>query len=114
MGRVLSEPELIEAVSRERANGRTIAFANGCFDLLHVGHVRYLRGAAREADRLIVAVDDEGSLARVKGAGGAAMAPRERAGIIPAVGAGVYGVSFSDQTGERPVGRGKPDLPRKS
>ena len=47
------------AVARERAAGRTIAFANGCFDLLHVGHVRYLQGAAAEADRLIVAVNND-------------------------------------------------------
>ena len=44
---------------RDRAAGRTIAFANGCFDLLHVGHVRYLQGAAAEADRLVVAVNDD-------------------------------------------------------
>ena len=42
MGQVLSERELVEAVARDRAAGHTIAFANGCFDLLHVGHVRYL------------------------------------------------------------------------
>ena len=52
------------AVARDRAAGRTIAFANGCFDLLHVGHVRYLQGAAAEADRLIVAVNDDRSVAR--------------------------------------------------
>ena len=66
---VLSEPELVEAVARDRAAGRTIAFANGCFDLLHVGHVRYLQGAAAEADRLIVAVNDDRSVAALKGAG---------------------------------------------
>ena len=43
----------------DRRGGRTIAFANGCFDLLHVGHVRYLQAAAAEADRLIVAVNDD-------------------------------------------------------
>ena len=56
---VLTESELIDAIARDRAAGRTIAFANGCFDLLHVGHVRYLQGAAAEADRLIVAVNDD-------------------------------------------------------
>jgi bifunctional ADP-heptose synthase (sugar kinase/adenylyltransferase) len=59
MGDVLSQPQLVDAVARERALGRTIAFANGCFDLLHVGHVRYLQAAAREADRLVVAVNDD-------------------------------------------------------
>ena len=59
MGRVLTEAELVGAVARDRAAGRTIAFANGCFDLLHVGHVRYLQGAAAEADRLVVAINDD-------------------------------------------------------
>jgi D-beta-D-heptose 7-phosphate kinase/D-beta-D-heptose 1-phosphate adenosyltransferase len=45
-GRIVTEQELVELVHAERADGRTIAFANGCFDLLHVGHVRYLAGAA--------------------------------------------------------------------
>ena len=66
---VLTEAELVDAVARDRAAGRTIAFANGCFDLLHVGHVRYLQGAAAEADRLIVAVNDDRSVAGLKGAG---------------------------------------------
>jgi D-beta-D-heptose 7-phosphate kinase/D-beta-D-heptose 1-phosphate adenosyltransferase len=59
VGKILSEGELVEVVARDRAEGRRLAFANGCFDLLHVGHVRYLRGAAAEADRLIVAVNDD-------------------------------------------------------
>ena len=51
-GAVLTEAELFERVRVERAAGRTFAFANGCFDVLHVGHVRYLAGAAAEADRV--------------------------------------------------------------
>ena len=66
MGIVLSETELVEAVARERANGKTVALANGCFDLLHVGHVRYLLGSAAEADRLIVAVNDDRSVATLR------------------------------------------------
>ena len=54
-------------VARDRAAGRTIGFANGCFDLLHVGHVRYLQGAAAEADRLIVAVNDDASVRALEG-----------------------------------------------
>ena len=67
---VLTEDELVAAVAADRAAGRTIAFANGCFDLLHVGHVRYLQGAAAEADRLIVAVNDDRSVAALKGRAG--------------------------------------------
>src|SRR6266699_510376 len=60
---VLTEPDLVDAVARDRAAGRTIALANGCFDLLHVGHVRYLQGAAAAADRLVVAINDDRSVA---------------------------------------------------
>ena len=63
MGRVVSREELQAAVAADRAAGRRIAFANGCFDLLHVGHVRYLQAAAAEADRLVVAINADRSVA---------------------------------------------------
>ena len=66
-GKVLSREALLAAVAGDRAEGRTIAFANGCFDLLHVGHVRYLQAAAAEADRLVVAINDDRSVAGLKG-----------------------------------------------
>jgi len=110
VGRVLSESELIAAVAADRVAGRTIAFANGCFDLLHVGHVRYLRGAAAEADRLIVAVNDDASVQRLKGPGRPAMPVSERAEIIAALGVVDYVVAFADETVERLLGRIKPDV----
>src|SRR6201986_1984405 len=90
MGKVVSETELIEAVRQDRAAGRSIAFANGCFDLLHVGHVRYLRAAAAEADRLIVAVNDDDSVAQLKGPGQPIMAASDRAELVAAL----RGVSY--------------------
>ena len=69
MGKVLSREALATAVASERRAGRTVAFANGCFDLLHVGHVRYLEAAAEEADVLVVAVNDDASVRALKGAG---------------------------------------------
>ena len=69
MGRILSQVELLETVAADRGTGRTIALANGCFDLLHVGHVRYLTGAAAEADRLVVAVNSDESVRVLKGPG---------------------------------------------
>jgi rfaE bifunctional protein nucleotidyltransferase chain/domain len=101
MGRVLSEPELVEAVSRERANGRTIAFANGCFDLLHVGHVRYLLDAAAEGDRLVVAVNDDRSVAALKGAGRPILAAADRAQLVCALRGVDYVVVFGDLTVDR-------------
>jgi D-glycero-beta-D-manno-heptose 1-phosphate adenylyltransferase len=110
MGRVLSEPELIEAISRERAAGCTIAFANGCFDLLHVGHVRYLQGAAAEADRLIVAVNDDRSVAALKGAGRPILEAADRAELVSALRGVDYVVLFGEVTVERLLTLLEPDV----
>ena len=59
MGEIVSREDLLSRVADARQSRRTLAFANGCFDLLHVGHVRYLAAAAREADLLIVAINDD-------------------------------------------------------
>ena len=56
---ILSRSQLLERVASDRSRKLTIAFANGAFDLLHVGHIRYLEGAKREADRLIVAINSD-------------------------------------------------------
>ncbi len=69
MGDILARDELVERVAGDRAAGLRVAFANGCFDLLHVGHTRYLEAAAAEGDRLIVAINDDESLRRLKGTG---------------------------------------------
>ena len=110
MGRVLSESGLVEAVAADRGAGRTIAFANGCFDVLHVGHVRYLQGAAAEADRLVVAVNEDASVARLKGPGRPAMPAAERAEIVAALEAVDYVVTFADDNVERLLQRIKPDV----
>jgi rfaE bifunctional protein nucleotidyltransferase chain/domain len=107
---VLSESELVDAVADDRVAGRTIALANGCFDLLHVGHVRYLQGAAAEADRLIVAVNEDASVARLKGPGRPAMPANERAEIVAAIGVVDYVVTFADDTVERLLRRIQPDV----
>ena len=61
-GRILTKMISLRPIRAERAEGRTIAFANGCFDVLHVGHVRYLAGAKAQADRLVVAINDDDSV----------------------------------------------------
>jgi D-glycero-beta-D-manno-heptose 1-phosphate adenylyltransferase len=110
VGRALSEAELVEAVAADRAAGRTIALANGCFDLLHVGHVRYLRAAAAEADRLIVAVNDDAGVARLKGEGRPAMPAGDRVEIVAALDAVDYVVTFADDTVERLLRLIRPDV----
>jgi D-glycero-beta-D-manno-heptose 1-phosphate adenylyltransferase len=97
MGMVLDRAQLVERVERDRAAGRTIAFANGCFDLLHVGHVRYLQAAAQEADRLIVAVNDD-TTAGLKGPGRPIMPAADRAELIAALRGVDYVIVFSEPT----------------
>ncbi len=98
MTQVLSLEALVAAVGAEREAGRTIAFANGCFDLLHVGHVRYLQAAAREADRLVVALNDDASVAELKGEGRPVMAGADRAELVAAIRGVDYVTLFSGLT----------------
>ena len=98
MARVLSESELIEAIRADRAAGKTVALANGCFDLLHVGHLRYLQGAAEEADRLVVAVNDDDSVRGLKGQDRPVMPGTDRAELVAALRGVDYVVLFSGPT----------------
>src|SRR3982750_1325540 len=98
MGQVVSREALEAAITGDRAAGRTIAFANGCFDLLHVGHVRYLQAAAAEADRLVVAINDDRSVCGLKGAGRPILSERDRAELVSALRGVDYVVIFSEPT----------------
>lgn len=107
---MLTESELVEAVARDRAAGLTIAFANGCFDLLHVGHVRYLQGAAAEGDRLIVALNDDASVAELKGEGRPVQPAADRAEVVAALRGVDHVVVFGDRTVERLLRLLRPDV----
>ena len=107
---IVSETELLAATVRDRAAGKTIALANGCFDLLHVGHVRYLRGAAAEADRLVVAVNDDRSVAALKGGDRPILPAADRAELVAAVRGVDYVVVFGDPTVERLLRALRPDV----
>jgi len=85
VGEVLAVPELVRRLRALRAAGRRIAFANGHFDLLHVGHLRYLQAAAAEGDVLVVAVNDDESVASLKGAGRPLVPAAERAELLAAL-----------------------------
>jgi rfaE bifunctional protein nucleotidyltransferase chain/domain len=95
--KIVSREQLVDLVAADRRAGRTIAFANGCFDLLHVGHVRYLQAAAAEADRLIVAVNDD-STAASKGPGRPILKARDRAELIAALRGVDYVTIFAEPT----------------
>jgi len=107
---VLNERDLADAIARERAAGRTIAFANGCFDVLHVGHIRYLQGAANEADVLVVGINGDESVCELKGAGRPLMNEAERAEIIAAIRGVSYVTIFSERSPGRLIGDLKPDV----
>jgi len=107
---ILSEAELLAAIARERANGKTIAFANGIFDLLHVGHVRYLQAAAAEADVLVVGVNSDASTRMLKGDGRPLMQENERAEIVSAIRGVAYVTIFSDKSPQRLIAALKPDV----
>jgi len=97
-GKVVAREELARRLADERAAGRTIAFANGCFDLLHVGHIRYLESASREADILVVAVNDDESVRRLKGEGRPILPAADRAELVAALRCVDYVVIFPEPT----------------
>jgi D-glycero-beta-D-manno-heptose 1-phosphate adenylyltransferase len=110
MGEVVSQSQLIDAVARERNHGRTIVLANGCFDLLHVGHVRYLQAAAAEGDRLVVAVNDDPSASALKGPGRPVIPASDRAELIAGLRGVDYVVVFGGPTVEPLIRLVRPDL----
>jgi len=108
--KILDEAELAARMAAERQDGLTHAFANGCFDLLHVGHVRYLAAAKAEADRLIVAVNADASVEALKGPGRPIMPAQDRAELVAALRAVDYVVVFPDAKVGRLLAMLKPDV----
>jgi rfaE bifunctional protein nucleotidyltransferase chain/domain len=93
----MTREQLVERVAADRSGGLRIAFANGCFDLLHVGHIRYLQAAAGAADRLVVAVNDD-RFAGAKGPGRPILPAADRAELVAAVRGVDYVCVFSEPT----------------
>ena len=96
MGKILSREELVDILHSDRVAGRTIAFANGCFDVLHVGHIRYLEGAKAQADRLVVAINDDQSVQTLKGPGRPILSAADRAELVSALRSVDYVMIFSE------------------
>lgn len=110
MGRVLTVDQLAEELAAERRSGRKIAFANGHFDLLHVGHLRYLTAARAEADLLVVAVNDDASVTRLKGPDRPIVPAAERAELLAALAPVDFVVVFSGDSPAPLLARLKPDV----
>jgi rfaE bifunctional protein nucleotidyltransferase chain/domain len=110
---ILSESALLQTIEREREHGKKIAFANGCFDVLHVGHIRYLQDAARVADILVVGVNGDASVATLKGEGRPVMPEEERAELISAIRGVSYVTIFREKSPARLLSVLRPDFQAK-
>ena len=98
---VMTEPELLIEVERRKSMGQRVVMTNGCFDILHAGHVAYLQQAAAEADVLVVAVNDDNSVRRLKGPSRPINATEDRMSILAALGCDDLVVPFSEDTPAR-------------
>ena len=110
MGVVVTDTEIVNLIQADREAGRAIAFANGCFDVLHVGHTRYLEAARREGDRLVVAVNDDVSVRGLKGKGRPILPGTARAELVAALASVDYVVLFNEPTVERLLRLIRPDV----
>ena len=96
--KVLTRPELVSRVALWKANGERVVFTNGCFDLLHIGHITLLEEARRTGDRMIVAINSDASVSSLKGPGRPIVGERERARVLAALAAVDAVVVFDDPT----------------
>ena len=109
-GGVLTQEQLIAAVGEARERGERIVFTNGCFDILHPGHVGYLAEARELGDRLVVAVNDDASAAALKGPGRPANPLRDRMRVLAALSSVDWVVPFSEDTPEALLHAVRPDV----
>lgn len=107
---VITEAKLIEAVKRAKARGEKVVMTNGCFDILHAGHVSYLNNAAELGDRLIVAVNTDDSVKRLKGPGRPVNSTDRRMAVLAGLGAVDWVVPFSEDTPQRLISAVLPSL----
>jgi len=101
---------LVERLAAHRRRGQRIVLANGCFDLLHVGHTRYLEGAKREGDVLIVAVNNDAGVRALKGPGRPLLSASDRAALVAALAAVDYVVIFEEPTVAALIETLRPDV----
>lgn len=110
LGRVLPVEALETALAEHRRRGERIVFANGHFDLLHVGHLRYLLDARRQGDVLVVAINDDASVERLKGPGRPLVPAAERAELLAGLAPVNYVVVFEGDTPAPLLQRLRPDV----
>ena len=107
---ILSREQLVTRIDAERNKGFRVVLANGCFDTLHVGHVRYLAGARELGDVLVVGVNSDQQVARLKGEGRPILPANERAELVAALASVTYVTVFDEPTVEELLLALKPDV----
>ncbi len=110
MGVVVSQDELILHREAAKRNGRRVVFTNGCFDLLHPGHIRCLEQARSLGDALVVAINSDASVRRIKGASRPILPQEERAELLAALASVDYVTIFDDGTPRELIARLLPDV----
>jgi rfaE bifunctional protein nucleotidyltransferase chain/domain len=108
--KIANRAALRETAAKLRQAGKTIVFANGCFDTLHVGHVRYLEGAKAEGDVLVVGVNADSSVCALKGPGRPILDEKARARLVAAIRAVDYVVLFDEPSVEQLLEELRPDV----
>jgi rfaE bifunctional protein nucleotidyltransferase chain/domain len=108
--KIVVRATLQELLARQKSCGKRVVFANGCFDTLHVGHVRYLEGARREGDVLVVGVNADSSVAKLKGPGRPILAEDARAKLVAALRCVDYVVLFAEPNVESLLHELRPDV----
>ena len=110
MGKIKTLPVLRRTIAEEKAEGKTVVLANGCFDLFHVGHIRYLRAAKTKGDVLVVALNGDSSVQRLKGKGRPILPQQERAEILAAFSFVDYVTIFNEPMVTKVLRALKPDI----
>jgi rfaE bifunctional protein nucleotidyltransferase chain/domain len=108
--KIITIDQAAEIAAQRKAEGQTIVLTNGCFDLLHVGHIRYLEAAHEEGDVLIVALNSDVSVRSLKGSSRPIMGENERAEILSALSCVDYVLIFDDPTVDRVIEQIRPSV----
>nr|WP_095497246.1 bifunctional D-glycero-beta-D-manno-heptose-7-phosphate kinase/D-glycero-beta-D-manno-heptose 1-phosphate adenylyltransferase HldE [Paraferrimonas haliotis] len=107
---VLSQSQMLKSIRAAQARGETVVMTNGCFDILHAGHVSYLQQAKALGDRLIVAVNDDDSVKRLKGEGRPVNPVNRRMAVLEGLGAVDWVIPFSEDTPQRVIAELLPNI----
>jgi len=108
--KILSLAALLKKLPVLRRQGKTIAFTNGCFDLMHIGHVKYLEDAGRGNRILIVGLNSDRSISRIKGPNRPIVEQKSRAAVLAALESADFVVIFNEETPYKTIAAIKPDI----